>query len=152
MPTPFNGHRLRRGRFSAEGHVYLLTAVTARRNPLFADWQLGRLVVQQLRSAHEQEIAHSMCWLVMPDHFHWLIELKQCSLSEVMCRVKSRSSRAIKQRTGNLEPIWQKGFHDRALRKDDDLLTAARYIIANPLRAGLVRRVADYPLWDAQWL
>ena len=42
--------------------------------------------------------------------------------------------------------------HDRALRRDEDLLAVARYIVANPLRAGLVRRVGDYPLWDAVWL
>ncbi|MBB5859537.1 hypothetical protein GGR69_001194 [Xanthomonas arboricola] len=28
----------------------------------------------------------------------------------------------------------------------------ARYLIANPLRAGLVARVGDYPFWDAIWL
>ncbi|MDN5510133.1 MAG: transposase, partial [Pseudomonas sp.] len=27
-----------------------------------------------------------------------------------------------------------------------------RYIIANPLRAGLVGHVGDYSLWDAAWL
>lgn len=38
------------------------------------------------------------------------------------------------------------------MRYDEDLLKAARYIIANPLRARLVKRVGDYPLWDAVWL
>ncbi|MFV3290267.1 transposase, partial [Pseudomonas sp. NY11955] len=28
----------------------------------------------------------------------------------------------------------------------------ARYIVANPIRAGLVSRVGDYPHWDAVWL
>jgi hypothetical protein len=28
----------------------------------------------------------------------------------------------------------------------------ARYVVANPLRAGLVKRLGDYPLWDAIWL
>ncbi len=32
------------------------------------------------------------------------------------------------------------------------MIDVARYIIANPLRAGLVGRVGDYPLWDAVWL
>jgi hypothetical protein len=32
------------------------------------------------------------------------------------------------------------------------VLNAARYIVANPLRAGLTRRLGDYPLWDAIWL
>ena len=30
--------------------------------------------------------------------------------------------------------------------------TMARYIIANPLRAGLVEHIGQYPLWDAIWL
>ncbi len=45
-----------------------------------------------------------------------------------------------------------KTFHDRAMRKEEDLKAAARYIVANPLRAGLVERCGDYPLWDAVWL
>ena len=49
-------------------------------------------------------------------------------------------------------PVWQKGYFDRALRYEEDLKAAARYIIANPLRAGLVAQVGDYPLWDAIWL
>jgi hypothetical protein len=33
-----------------------------------------------------------------------------------------------------------------------DLQSVARYIVANPLRAGLVKHLGDYPLWDAIWL
>ena len=35
------------------------------------------------------------------------------------------------------------GFHDRALRRDEDTLSTARYIVANPLRAGLVKNIRD---------
>jgi hypothetical protein len=48
--------------------------------------------------------------------------------------------------------VWKPGFHDRALRHEDSMVDAARYIVANPLRAGLVERVGDYPFWDAIWL
>ncbi|MEG2798132.1 MAG: transposase, partial [Pseudomonas sp.] len=48
--------------------------------------------------------------------------------------------------------IWQKGYFDRALRREEDLKVMARYIIANPLRAGLVEHIGQYPLWDAIWL
>ncbi len=41
---------------------------------------------------------------------------------------------------------------DHALRKDEDLVHLARYVVANPVRAGLVERLGDYPLWDAQWV
>ncbi|MCZ6895303.1 MAG: transposase, partial [Gammaproteobacteria bacterium] len=26
------------------------------------------------------------------------------------------------------------------------------YLLTNPLRAGLVKRLGDYPLWDAVWV
>ncbi|MEW2970339.1 transposase, partial [Pseudomonas aeruginosa] len=39
-----------------------------------------------------------------------------------------------------------------ALRKDEDVRVAARYIIANPIRAGLVRKAGEYPHWDCVWL
>jgi putative transposase len=38
------------------------------------------------------------------------------------------------------------------LRDEDDVKDWARYIVANPVRAGLVKRVGDYPHWDAVWL
>jgi len=48
--------------------------------------------------------------------------------------------------------LWQRGFHDHALRRDEDIEDIARYIVANPLRAGLVRHIGDYPHWDAIWI
>lgn len=88
----------------------------------------------------------------MPDHFHWLIELGDSSLNELMRRVKANSSRAINRQRNGSGPLWQSGYHDRALRQEDDLQAVARYVVANPLRAGLVDRLGDYPLWDAVWL
>jgi hypothetical protein len=38
------------------------------------------------------------------------------------------------------------------LRRQDDVRAVARYIVANPLRAGLVRDIGDYSHWDAVWL
>jgi len=41
---------------------------------------------------------------------------------------------------------------DHALRSDEDLRAVARYVIANPVRAGLAQRVGGYPFWDAVWI
>ncbi len=76
MPIAANGCRLRKSRFAERGRLYLLTAVTHQRQPVFADWRLGRLLVDQLRCADESASVTSMAWVVMPDHLHWLIELK----------------------------------------------------------------------------
>ena len=152
MPTAAHGCRLRKGRVSEHDRIYLLTAVAYQRQPIFRDWRLGRLLVDQLRSAEEVSIATSLAWVVMPDHVHWLAQLHSGSLAELMSRIKSRSSRAVNLARYQHGRLWQRGYHDRALRKEEDLKDAARYIISNPLRAGLVRRVGDYPLWDAIWV
>lgn len=66
--------------------------------------------------------------------------------------IKSYAARTIKQIIGRSGPVWQKGYYDHALRDEENLAAVARYIVANPLRAGLARNVADYPLWDAVWI
>jgi len=145
-------HRLRRGRVSEPGRLYLLTSVTHKRLPFFEDFYSARCVITQLRQAEHEGAVNSLAWVVMPDHIHWLIELKLTSLQTLMRRFKSRSSCAI-YRTGKLKGrLWQAGFHDRALRKEEDVPAVARYIVCNPLRAGLARRLGDYPHWDAVWL
>ncbi|MHC8374781.1 REP-associated tyrosine transposase [Pseudomonas sp. MDT1-16] len=147
-----HAHRLRTGRYSETGQIYLLTAVVLNRQPLFRDFKSGRLVVDALRTAEREGFATSLAWVVMPDHFHWLIELQNIKLSTLMARTKSRTTVALNREMKRVGPIWQPGFHDRAIRKEEDLPAVARYIVANPLRAGLVEKVGDYPLWDAIWL
>jgi hypothetical protein len=41
--------------------------------------------------------------------------------------------------------LWQRYFHERVLRGDDDTLSVARYILENPVRPGFVQRVLEYP-------
>jgi putative transposase len=152
MQGRFKGHHLRKYRVSQVGNLCVLTCVVIGREPVFQDLRAGRRVVAQFRSAHERGLVDSLAWVVMPDHFHWLVELRTGTLSTLMCQVKSRSSRMIQMANSHPGPLWQRGYYERTLRRDEDILAAARYIVANPLRAGLVRRVEDYSLWDARWI
>ncbi|MBN3862426.1 transposase [Pseudomonas frederiksbergensis] len=152
MPVCSKAGHLRIGRYSEPGRIYLLTVVVHDRQPVFYDWRMGRLVAQQLRQAQEEHWADFLTWVVMPDHMHCLVQLRDKTLAELMCRIKSRSSLAVNQALGRSGRLWQKGYHDRAVRREEDVKSLARYVVANPVRAGLVTRVHDYPLWDACWL
>jgi REP element-mobilizing transposase RayT len=91
----------------------------------------------------------------MPDHFHGLLRLNNSppdDLSQVMKFVKGQSGRMINKHLDRSGKLWQTGFHDHALRNEEDRLHIARYIVANPLRAGLVGCLADWPHWDSVWL
>jgi putative transposase len=151
-PPAHHTRDLRKGRFSEPGRPYLITTVVHNRCPLFAEWPIGRLLVDELRATENSGVVQSLAWVVMPDHLHWLVTLQSGNLPALVQRVKSRSAISINHSLRSQGKIWQKGFHDHALRKDEDLQAIARYIVANPLRAGLVEKIGDYPLWDAIWL
>ncbi|RJX46874.1 transposase, partial [Pseudomonas syringae pv. actinidiae] len=121
-------HRLRTGRISGAGQIYLVTAKTFQRNPVFSDWRMGRLLVDELRQIQEQQLADSLAWVVMPDHIHWLLQLNGQSLSRVVQRVKSKSAIAINRAKGCSGPFWQSGFHDISVRNEDSLVNYARYV------------------------
>ena len=147
-----HGANLRKGRSSEIGRAYLLTFVLHARRPLFANFKLGRVLVNQFRASDSAGLSQTLAFVVMPDHCHWLIVLKKRTLSVVAGRVKARSAKSVHALTGESGALWQPGFHDHALRQEEDIPAIARYIVANPLRAGLVNLVGEYPLWDAIWL
>ena len=149
---PGPGYRaLRRGRVSQTGQYYLVTTATHQRRPLFHDLRAGRCVVRALQTL--EPLAETKCYVIMPDHLHWLLKLRGgTTLSAAVQRVKAGSARAITARAPHLRPGWQGGFHDHAVRREDELRALARYVVANPLRAGLVERIGEYPLWDAVWV
>ncbi len=144
---------LRKGRFSQPGGIYLLTWTTQGRRTWFSDFYLGRQVVASMRRAQEAGTADSLAFVVMPDHVHWLVSLGRVKLAELMRDVKGHSGfhvkRRIRQQGGDLPKIvWEEGYHDHALRSEENVQDVARYIIMNPVRAGLVKSVRDYPLWE----
>lgn len=147
-----HGKNLRIGRYSQPGYAYLITAVTWQRQPFFRDWRQGRLLSAEMKRAEDSGLIDSLAWVIMPDHLHWLFMLKNGKLEATLRQVKSRSAIAINRQLGSHQTIWQKGYHDHALRKEEDIQEIARYIVANPLRSGLVEHAGDYPLWDAIWL
>jgi len=88
----------------------------------------------------------------MPDHFHWLVQLdRETTLQEVVQKLKGRSARRINKLKLVTTRVWQRGFHDHAVRVEEDLENLANYLIQNPLRAGLVSDVDDYPYWGSVW-
>lgn len=139
-------NNLRKGRYSQSSLIYHITTVTRDRIPHFESLENGRKLVRQLMALQSSGKVETLCYVVMPDHFHWLMVLHEGTLSDVMKLLKGRTSHAIGL------PIWQESYHDHALRNDEDLREVARYIVANPMRAKLVERIGDYSLWDAVWL
>jgi putative transposase len=128
----------------------MVTTVTETRVPLFQDIFVGRIVVREMMRLENEGRVNSLAFVLMSDHLHWLLVLGEDEdLSRVMASFKGRSAREVNKRLDRRGHVWQRAFYDHAIRKDEDMRKLARYIVANPIRAGIVNRVGDYPLWDA---
>ncbi|MEF8715866.1 MAG: transposase [Accumulibacter sp.] len=147
QPAQPHARNLRQGRYSQAGQIYLLTLVTAGRERVFQDFRAARRVVRAFAEQAVRDYGTTLAFVVMPDHVHWLLELgSEGGVSAAVRVYRAKVSLALGRR------IWQKGFYDRALRREEDLVAVARYVVGNPVRAGIVARVGDYPHWDAVWI
>jgi len=81
----------------------------------------------------------------MPDHLHLLVEgtLSDCDLKHFAGLAKQYSAWAFKCQEGGR--LWQPSYHDHVLRDEESELCFIRYIVENPVRAGLVQRPEDHP-------
>lgn len=152
-PRPVGRRALRGGRHSLAGQIYLITFTTANRERLFDDAANAAIVARASEDGRLWYRSRLLAWVLMPDHWHGFIELGNLDdISIVVQRLKTNTARALRRHRSGGVPVWATGFHDRALRVDENLQVAARYLIANPIRAGLVTRIGDYPYWNAVWL
>jgi REP element-mobilizing transposase RayT len=144
--SPHSKH-LRIGRVSLPHQIYTVTVVTKLREKIFSRYESAAIAARCFYNTTIAEHADTLAFVVMPDHIHWLLQLGESSSLSAAVRIyKAKVSVLLGQR------IWQPGFHDHAVRDDEDLVNVARYIVANPLRAGLCGKIGDYPYWNARWL
>jgi len=79
----------------------------------------------------------------MPDHIHILIESsKNMSIISFIKHVKGRFVSWCRENDKNIR--FQRSFYDHILRKEEDVYTISRYIIGNPIRAGIEDHFGDY--------
>jgi putative transposase len=124
---------------------YFLTFCTLDRCVAFANDESVALVLAQFRrTAHTWSFA-ILAYCFMPDHVHLLIEggSPDADLKRLAKRLKQGSAQTWVFRRGHR--LWQEGYYDRVLRAEDDAKRVARYILGNPVRAGLVACPRDYP-------
>ena len=126
-------------------HRYSLTFCTDGRRRLFTDRAVVELVIQQLRRAANEQKFSVTAYCFMPDHLHLLIEGTSDDSDG------KRFIKTFKQYSGYYysqewhDVLWQRYGFEHVLRDDEVSLEVVRYILGNPVRAGLADTVEDYP-------
>jgi len=102
------------------------------------------MVLSVLYSICESERFKILVYCFMPDHLHLLLVGEASSdLIKTMKTFKQITSQRFKN--DYAEPLWQRGYYDHILRREEDLEVVANYIWGNPVRKGLAGTILDYP-------
>ena len=122
-----------------------LTMCTFERRRYFASRVSIDIVFRQLLRTSATRTVEIIAYCFMPDHFHALVAgtSEGSNLHQFFQRFRQQSGFHHQSATG--ERLWQDGYFDRSLRKEDDTFDVVSYILANPVRAGLVQSPDDYP-------
>ena len=82
----------------------------------------------------------------MPDHVHLVVEglTDNADLRQFVKVAKQRVAYSLREDHA-VRDVWQEGYHDWVLRAEQKTEDMIRYVLNNPIRAGLVEKPEDYP-------
>lgn len=79
----------------------------------------------------EKEMCELIASVVMSDHVHFVIRLKNPCLSKAMKTFKGRSALIINRSMERKGQVWQRGYFDHKFRDDEDLAPILLYMWNN---------------------
>jgi REP element-mobilizing transposase RayT len=85
-----------------------------------------------------------LAWVVMPNHVHALIEIRQTPLAEILHGWKSFTGKAANRLLNRSGDFWRNEYFDRFIRDEEHFRKAMRYIESNPVKAGLVKSAEEW--------
>ncbi len=131
-------------------HRYSLTFCTDWKRHLFVTPAAVELVLSQFLRVADKERFSILAYCFMPDHVHLLIEGLRDDSNARKFIVKSKQCSAHAHAKEFGTRLWQPWGYEHVLRDDESAVTTARYILENPVRAGLAKAVTEYPFSGSQ--
>ncbi len=131
-------------RLEFPGAFYHVTARGDRQEPIFEDDSdrfvfldlLGKEVLQQ------GWVLYAFC--LMGNHYHLLVETPEPNLVKGMRRLNGVYTQAFNRRHGRVGHVLQGRYKSILVDKDSYLLELCRYVVLNPVRAGMAHSAEDW--------
>jgi REP element-mobilizing transposase RayT len=146
MKRDFGRRPPRLGRVFATNPLYFVTFCTHERQRFLAKDEVHTAFVLFAKRAEETFNVAVGRYVIMPDHVHLFVR-GDCNfrLGPWIGALKQALAKAatLSQAKGQ---IWEEGFFDHVLRSNESYSQKWNYVRENPVRAGLVKLAADWPL------
>jgi putative transposase len=131
-------------RVQVAGCIYHVTTRGNLRAPIFlADDDRRRFLGLLERACHRDElVCHAYC--LMGNHYHLLVETPRANLGAAMHRINSGYVQWFNSRHGSEGHLFERRYRSRIMDGQGREMDAARYIVRNPVRAGLCTRPEEW--------
>jgi putative transposase len=135
----------RRPRRELPGGIYHVVSRGSNRCAIYVDdidrktflTLLGSVVV------HHGWTCHAFC--LMTNHYHLIVEAEQPDLSRGMQRLNGRYAQLFNQRHDRDGHLFRGRYSAYVIDRESRLESSCRYVLENPVRAGLCKYPSDWP-------
>jgi putative transposase len=87
-------------------------------------------------------------YCLMTNHYHLLIRIDERGMSRGLCELNSRYALLFNQMHVRVNHLFGKRYWSEQIESDERFRRACRYVVRNPVEAGLVEHPADY-VWSS---
>jgi len=135
-------------RIEYEGAVYHVTSRGNARADIYLSDDDRKIFLDVLKHVIDRFgwLCHAYC--LMSNHFHLMIETPQGNLSRGMRQLNGVYTQRFNRSHDRVGHLFQGRFKSIVVDKDAYLLELSRYIVRNPVAAGMVEDVSDW-LWSS---
>ena len=138
----------RRSRLQFAGAVYHVMARGNRKSTIFHDDEDRRQFVQLVGRAARSYDLRIMATCLMGNHYHFIVETPARNLSDAMHFINGVFAQRSNRRHGQTGHVFEGRFRSLIIQQESYLMRAARYVVRNPVRAGLVTDAGAWP-WSS---
>jgi putative transposase len=124
----------------SKSHYFITVNCRIRGKNQLANAPTANGIVETVKHRNAKSIWHAHLVMIMPDHVHLVLSfpISETKIKTIMSKWKQWTAKALKIN-------WQRDFFEHRLRKEESFREKADYILANPVRAGLVEKAEDWP-------
>ena len=139
------------------GALHFVTGNFLNRLPIFKQDECCQSVIDELSNLLTDWPCKLIAYVLMPDHFHTILNPRDGRIIEFTGKLKSLSARVITKRARGVDfqidsegvlQVWQDSFKATPLWSAWMIWQKINYIHANPVKAKLVSSSRDYP-WSS---
>ena len=114
------------------------------KRPIVLDARDRRTLLEQTDTVARRFGWKVLAYCLMDNHYHLVIEIDERGMSRGFCRLNTGYATTFNKRHGRMNHLFGKRYGSKPIEDEASLLETCRYVLMNPVRAGLVKRPQDY--------